>query len=101
MAERCASRRKRRPRKPVPRPVGWHLGGVGLAQADQVGGDGALREVPARGYRSTERGGAGGPAVAWSGVLDESADDYECGGQIQVSTFVVTRLLMPRPGGRR
>src|SRR5512132_485705 len=40
MAERCASRRKRRPRKPVPRPVGWHLGGVGLAQADQVGGGG-------------------------------------------------------------
>ena len=27
--ERCASRRKRRPRKPVPRPVGRHLGGVG------------------------------------------------------------------------
>jgi hypothetical protein len=35
--------RKRRPRKPVPRPAGWHLGGVGLAQADQVRGDGALR----------------------------------------------------------
>ena len=43
MAERCASRVKRRPRKPVPRPAGWHLGGVGLAQADQVRGDGALR----------------------------------------------------------
>ena len=38
--------RKRRPRKPLPRPLGWHLGGVGLAQADQVGGDGALRAVP-------------------------------------------------------
>jgi hypothetical protein len=37
---------KRRPRKPVPRPAGWHLGAVGLAQADQVGGDGALRAVP-------------------------------------------------------
>jgi hypothetical protein len=43
MAERCASRVKRRPRKPVPRPAGWYLGGVGLAQADQVRGDGALR----------------------------------------------------------
>src|SRR5512132_1184424 len=64
--------------------------------------------VPARGYRSNERaagsgpacpylrapgdwwslealgGRAGGPAVACSGLLDESADDYECGGQIQV-----------------
>ena len=48
MAERCASRRKRRPRKPLPRPLGWHLGGVGLAQADQVGGDGALRAVSRR-----------------------------------------------------
>jgi hypothetical protein len=36
MAERCASRAKRRPRKPVPRLVGWHTGDVGLAQADQV-----------------------------------------------------------------
>jgi hypothetical protein len=34
MAERWASRAKRRPRKPVPRPVGWHMGDVGLA--DQV-----------------------------------------------------------------
>ena len=59
MAERCASRRKRRPRKPVPRPVGWHLGGVGLAQADQVGGDGALRAVPGVGaVRTSGRWGA-------------------------------------------
>jgi hypothetical protein len=36
MAERCASRAKRRPRKPVPRPVAWHMGDVGLAHADQV-----------------------------------------------------------------
>src|SRR5215217_5505788 len=59
MAERCASRRKRRPRKPVPRPVGWHLGGVGLARADQVGGDGALRAVPGVGaVRTSGRWGA-------------------------------------------
>jgi hypothetical protein len=51
--------RKRRPRKPVPRPLGWHLGGVGLAQADRVGGDGALRAVPGVGaVRTSGRWGA-------------------------------------------
>jgi hypothetical protein len=57
--------RKRRPRKPVPRPAGWHLGGVGLAQADQVGGDGALRAVPARGCGSNERATGSGPACPY------------------------------------
>ena len=49
--------RERRPRKPVPRPAGWHLGGVGLAQADRVGGEGALRAVPGAWVRFERAGG--------------------------------------------
>jgi hypothetical protein len=79
MAERCASRAKRRPRKPVPRPAGWHLGGVGLAQADQVGGDGALRSgLPTRGCRSNERATGSGPACPYFRKLSSKALLYRC-----------------------
>jgi hypothetical protein len=64
MAERCASRAKRRPRKPVPRPVGWHMGDVGLAQADQVVVMVRSERFPAYGCRLNERAMGSGPACA-------------------------------------
>ena len=73
-----ASRRKRRPRKPVPRPVGWHMRDVGLAQADQVNSDGALRAVPGAWCRSNERATGSGPACPYLRKLSSKALLYRC-----------------------
>jgi hypothetical protein len=71
--------RKRRPRKPLPRPLGWHLGAVSLAQADQVGGDGAPQAVSRRvgAVRTSGRRGADrlvhtSRKLNWSGVQRRS-----------------------------
>ena len=86
--------RKRRPRKPVPRPAGWHLGGVGLAQADQVGGDDddALRAVPGAWVPFERAGDGSGPARPYLRKLSSKALLYRCAN---------SRAGMLRAGGCR